>query len=89
LNKLSEENFDSISNKLINIGVISVEALKMVIKLIFEKALLEPKFCKMYAELCRKMSENTPDFQVEGKTQVTWVSIFLIELSDIQTVAIK
>lgn len=29
---------------------------------IFEKALDEPKYCSMYAQLCRRLSEEAPNF---------------------------
>lgn len=29
---------------------------------IFEKALDEPKYCSMYAQLCKKLSEEAPNF---------------------------
>lgn len=29
---------------------------------IFEKALDEPKYCSMYAQLCKRLSEEAPNF---------------------------
>jgi len=69
LNKLTEENFDRLSNKLLAVGIDSIDILRGIIKLVFDKALAEPKFSPMYAQLCRKVAENTPDFSVDGKTQ--------------------
>jgi translation initiation factor 4G len=36
-----------------------------VISLIFDKAVLEPTFCAMYAQLCVHMSKELPEFPVE------------------------
>lgn len=41
--------------------------MKGIIKLVFDKATSEPKFCAMYAELCRKLAENTPTFAAESE----------------------
>eukprot|EP01114_Cavostelium_apophysatum_P004283 TRINITY_DN1447_c0_g2_i1.p1 TRINITY_DN1447_c0_g2~~TRINITY_DN1447_c0_g2_i1.p1 ORF type:complete len:1464 (+),score=477.86 TRINITY_DN1447_c0_g2_i1:192-4583(+) len=67
LNKITEETFDRLTEKLVNIGVKDSELVSEIIRLIFEKALLEPKFSKMYAELCKVLNEKIPDFHVEGR----------------------
>jgi translation initiation factor 4G len=63
LNKLTEEKFDSISGKIIDFANYSVDetngqSLKLVIKLIFEKATDEAHWSAMYAKLCKKMLES-------------------------------
>lgn len=45
------------------IGLDSPTILKGVILLIFEKALDEPKYSSMYAQLCRRLSEEAPNFE--------------------------
>ena len=42
--------------------------LKGVILLIFEKALDEPKYSSMYAQLCRRLSEEAPNFEPPSST---------------------
>jgi translation initiation factor 4G len=63
LNKLTEEKFDSISDKILEFANYSVDetngqSLKLVIKLIFEKATDEAHWSAMYAKLCRKMLDE-------------------------------
>jgi translation initiation factor 4G len=63
LNKLTEEKFDSISGKILDYANYSVDenngqSLKLVIKLIFEKATDEAHWSAMYAKLCRKMLDE-------------------------------
>lgn len=63
LNKLTPENFDSISDQIITWANKSEHekdghTLIRVIKLVFEKATDEAKFSEMYARLCRKMMEQ-------------------------------
>jgi translation initiation factor 4G len=70
LNKITPKSFDSLSDKLINVGIVSVAILNGIIKLVFDKALTQPKFCPMYADLCVKLSANSPIFEVDGKPQV-------------------
>lgn len=76
LNKLTLEKFDAISKQLIDIANESSQehdgqTLKLVIKLIFEKATDEPNFSAMYAQLCCKMQQElNPDIydeEIKGK----------------------
>lgn len=62
LNKLTIENFDSISNKLLNAGI-TADLLADVINLIFEKALFEHKYSKMYADLCVMLANSNADWK--------------------------
>lgn len=64
LNKLTPEKFEKLSDDLLySIGLDSPTVLKGVILLIFEKALDEPKYSSMYAQLCRRLSEEAPNFE--------------------------
>ncbi|RWS28453.1 eukaryotic translation initiation factor 4 gamma 2-like protein, partial [Leptotrombidium deliense] len=63
LNKITPEKFNKLSEELINLGLDSTTILKGVILLVFEKALEEPKYSSMYAQLCRKLSEEVPNFE--------------------------
>ncbi|CAE6492912.1 unnamed protein product [Rhizoctonia solani] len=71
LNKLTMENFDSISDQIIEWANKSEQekdgsTLMQVIKLVFEKAKDEAAFSEMYARLCRKMMERvSPNVQDE------------------------
>lgn len=63
LDKLTTENFDSISDQIITWANKSEHekdghTLIQVIRLVFEKATDEAKFSEMYARLCRKMMEQ-------------------------------
>jgi translation initiation factor 4G len=55
LNKLTIETFDSISTQIAEVGIKNVEILQRVIKLLFDKAVSEPHFSRMYATLCQVM----------------------------------
>jgi len=71
LNKLTEEKFDSISGKILEFANYSVDenngqSLKLVIKLIFEKATDEAHWSAMYAKLCRKMLLEVDDGVMEN-----------------------
>lgn len=72
LNKLTMENFESISNQIISWANKSVNekdgrTLIQVIRLVFEKATDEATWSEMYARLCRKMMEKiSPDVQDDG-----------------------
>lgn len=79
LNKLTPEKFELLLGQLLNAGIDSAEILKGVISLVFDKAVLEPTFCPMYAELCVHLSKALPEFpsdEDEGKP-VTFRRILL------------
>ncbi|CAB3370045.1 Hypothetical predicted protein [Cloeon dipterum] len=63
LNKLTPEKFRKLSDDLLNTDLNSSKILKGVILLIFEKALDEPKYSSMYAQLCKRLSEEAPNFE--------------------------
>ncbi|XP_058788831.1 LOW QUALITY PROTEIN: eukaryotic translation initiation factor 4 gamma 2 [Phymastichus coffea] len=63
LNKLTPEKFAKLSNDLLNLELNSDVILKGVIFLIFEKALDEPKYSSMYAQLCKRLSEESANFE--------------------------
>lgn len=58
---------------LANIDITSAELLQRIMILIFDKALSEPEFGKMYAELCELLAKSTPDFEPgeDGKPLVS------------------
>lgn len=79
LNKLTPEKFDVLKGQLIDAGITTQEILKDVISLIFDKAVLEPTFCPMYAQLCSELNEGIPPFPPEepdGK-EITFKRILL------------
>lgn len=63
LNKLTPEKFQKLSDDLLRTELSSSVILKGVIFLIFEKALDEPKYSSMYAQLCKRLSEEAPNFE--------------------------
>ncbi|KAL2502447.1 Eukaryotic translation initiation factor isoform 4G-1 [Forsythia ovata] len=79
LNKLTPEKFDLLKGQLIDSGITSADILKGVISLIFDKAVLEPTFCPMYAQLCFDLSENLPPFPSDepGGKEITFKRVLL------------
>ncbi|TKY54679.1 Eukaryotic translation initiation factor isoform 4G-1 [Spatholobus suberectus] len=79
LNKLTPEKFDLLKGQLIDAGITSADILKGVISLIFDKAVLEPTFCPMYAQLCSDLNEKLPPFpsdEPDGK-EITFKRVLL------------
>ncbi|XP_039064244.1 eukaryotic translation initiation factor-like [Hibiscus syriacus] len=62
LNKLTPEKYDLLKGQLIDSSITLADILKGVISLIFEKAMLEPTFCPMYALLCSDLNNMLPSF---------------------------
>lgn len=69
LNKLTPDNFDRLTAQIVGL-VQSAEGLRRTISLVFEKAVMEPTFCALYASLCEVLSKELPDFPpLEGETK--------------------
>ncbi|GAP89210.1 putative eukaryotic translation initiation factor 4 gamma [Rosellinia necatrix] len=72
LNKMTPENFDRISDQILEIAAQSKEetdgrTLRQVIQLTFEKATDESHWASMYAKFCKKMLETmSPDIRDEN-----------------------
>ncbi|TKW40253.1 hypothetical protein SEVIR_1G233800v4 [Setaria viridis] len=79
LNKLTPEKFDLLKGQLIEAGITTADILKDVITLIFEKAVFEPTFCQMYAQLCSELNESLPSFPPEepGDREITFKRVLL------------
>mmetsp|Transcript_20829 Transcript_20829/g.40851 ORF Transcript_20829/g.40851 Transcript_20829/m.40851 type:complete len:1135 (-) Transcript_20829:40-3444(-) len=58
LNKLTLEKFERLSKQMLEIPMKSVKMLKETMAAIFDKALAEPKFGELYADLCRVIVES-------------------------------
>mmetsp|Transcript_26792 Transcript_26792/g.39979 ORF Transcript_26792/g.39979 Transcript_26792/m.39979 type:complete len:1100 (-) Transcript_26792:207-3506(-) len=58
LNKMTKEKFERLSNQMCDIPIISYEVLTLMIHLVYEKAITEPTFGDMYADLCVKLSQR-------------------------------
>ncbi|KAF2316998.1 hypothetical protein GH714_010095 [Hevea brasiliensis] len=79
LNKLTPEKFDLLKGQLIDSGITSADILEGVIQLLFEKAVLEPTFCPMYAQLCSDLNEKLPPFPSDepGGKEITFKRVLL------------
>ncbi|GMI97585.1 eukaryotic translation Initiation Factor isoform 4G1 [Hibiscus trionum] len=79
LNKLTPEKYDLLKGQLIDSGITSADILKGVICLIFEKAVLEPTFCPMYALLCSDLNDKLPSFPSDelGGKDITFKRVLL------------
>ncbi|XVE71661.1 hypothetical protein DITRI_Ditri10aG0169300 [Diplodiscus trichospermus] len=79
LNKLTPEKYDLLKGQLIDSGITSADILKGVISLIFEKAVLEPTFCPMYAHLCSDLNDKLPSFPSDepGGKEITFKRVLL------------
>ncbi|XP_053594268.1 eukaryotic translation initiation factor 4 gamma 2 isoform X1 [Microplitis demolitor] len=83
LNKLTPEKFGKLSSDLLKIELNSDVILKGVIILIFDKALDEPKYSSMYAQLCKRLSDEAPNFEspkptVDGQKAQSTFRILLL-----------
>jgi len=70
LNKITPDKFNKLSDELLQCELDSPAILKGVVVLIFNKALEEPKYSSMYAQLCRKISEGVKNFEYDNPDYV-------------------
>ena len=76
LNKLTPENFQKLSDELLKIDLNTKVILQGVIHLLFEKALDEPKYSSMYAQLCKRLSIDAPNFDSQDNPS-TFLNLLL------------
>lgn len=58
LNKITLESYDRISELILGLDIENKDVLVKSCNIIFEKAVLEPTFCSMYANLIKRMSSK-------------------------------
>jgi translation initiation factor 4G len=58
LNKMTKEKFETLSQQMCEIPLESYETLSMMIRFVYEKAIDEPSFGDMYADLCALLSRT-------------------------------
>ncbi|CAN6486723.1 unnamed protein product [Victoria cruziana] len=76
LNKLTPQNFEKLFMQVKEVDIDNVVTLKGVISQIFDKALMEPTFCEMYADFCFHLAGALPDM-VENNEKITFKRLLL------------
>jgi len=62
LNKITPEKFDRLMEQLLEAGIDDADILAETISIVFDKAIWEPGFCSMYADVCLRLSKELPEF---------------------------
>ncbi|XP_010934513.1 eukaryotic translation initiation factor 4G isoform X2 [Elaeis guineensis] len=76
LNKLTPQNFEKLFQQVKEVNIDNAGTLTGVIAQIFDKALMEPTFCEMYADFCHHLARELPDF-TEGNEKITFKRLLL------------
>ncbi|KAJ0961829.1 hypothetical protein J5N97_029657 [Dioscorea zingiberensis] len=76
LNKLTPQNFEKLFAQVKEVNIDNLVTLTGVISQIFDKALMEPTFCEMYADFCYHLSAELPDFS-ENNEKITFKRLLL------------
>ncbi|PKA50278.1 Eukaryotic translation initiation factor 4G [Apostasia shenzhenica] len=76
LNKLTPQNFEKLFAQVKEVNIDNTTTLNGVISQIFDKALMEPTFCEMYADFCLHLASELPDF-VEDNEKITFRRLLL------------
>ena len=66
LNKLSVDNFHQLCGQLFALEIPSLDVLKGIVDIIFDKATLEPTFNSLYAQMCSDWVNKAPKFKEPG-----------------------
>ncbi|CAG5099086.1 Oidioi.mRNA.OKI2018_I69.XSR.g16237.t1.cds [Oikopleura dioica] len=80
LNKLTPENFQKLIKELSNYNFCTPNQLNEVVTLIFEKAVDESKYCRLYALLCVRLNSELPNFEEKGCVFTTFQKLLLTKL---------
>lgn len=70
LNRLTPQNFDKLFEQVKEVNIDSAPCLHGVISQIFDKALMEPTFCEMYAKFCVQLAAGLPEFYEDNEKVV-------------------
>ncbi|CAL0324354.1 unnamed protein product [Lupinus luteus] len=76
LNKLTPQNFERLFEQVKAVNIDNAVTLTGVISQIFEKALMEPTFCEMYANFCSHLASELPDLS-ENNEKITFKRLLL------------
>jgi translation initiation factor 4G len=76
LNKLTPQNFEKLFEQVKAVNIDNVVTLTGVISQIFEKALMEPTFCEMYANFCFHLAAALPDL-CQDNEKITFKRLLL------------
>ncbi|WCJ23056.1 Eukaryotic translation initiation factor 4G [Euphorbia peplus] len=76
LNKLTPQNFEKLFEQVKAVNIDNAVTLTGVISQIFDKALMEPTFCEMYANFCYHLANELPDF-TENNERITFKRLLL------------
>ncbi|CAK9318906.1 unnamed protein product [Citrullus colocynthis] len=76
LNKLTPQNFEKLFEQVKAVNIDSSKTLSGVISQIFDKALMEPTFCEMYANFCLHLAGELPDFSDDNQ-KITFKRLLL------------
>lgn len=76
LNKLTPQNFEKLFDQVKQVNIDNAVTLSGVIDQIFDKALMEPTFCEMYANFCSRLAVELPDFS-EDNQKITFKRLLL------------
>ncbi|KAL9359757.1 hypothetical protein Peur_047880 [Populus x canadensis] len=76
LNKLTPQNFEKLFEQVKAVNIDNVVTLNGVISQIFDKALMEPTFCEMYANFCFHLAAELPEL-TEDNEKVTFKRLLL------------
>ncbi|XP_068328662.1 eukaryotic translation initiation factor 4G-like [Pyrus communis] len=81
LNKLTPQNFEKLFEQVKAVNIENVTTLTGVISQIFDKALMEPTFCEMYANFCFYLAGELPGFS-EDKEKISFKRLLLCKCQE-------
>lgn len=76
LNKLTPQNFEKLFEQVKAVNIDNITTLTGVISQIFDKALMEPTFCEMYANFCFYLAGELPDLSQDNE-KITFKRLLL------------
>lgn len=77
LNKLTPDKFETLVANALNLQITSAETLALVIDTIYDKAVREPEFAALYAQLCSRLANKFSEFETEKGEKMNFRLILL------------
>eukprot|EP00752_Nemacystus_decipiens_P007539 g6737.t2 len=80
LNKMTREKFDKLADQMLDLPMDSLKMLRTMVQAVFDKALDEPTFVDMYADLCVRLNDRSTSWSFvksiynEDANQWTWTA---------------
>jgi hypothetical protein len=77
LNKLTLEKFDKLYQELLEVGIVTASLLRGFVVILYDKAVVEPHFIGMYAQMCERLAKDLPEMKDEDGVVLPFAEVLV------------